>query len=117
MIFKKIFKSWFIGLLVFPVSLMAQNFTVSGTVKDGSNGETMISAMIYTADGNFGTATNVYGYYALEVPKGKHTLLFNYSGFKTLTKEIDVQGNLKLNVEFRRLIFLANYHLIFLVDS
>ena len=99
--FRKIFKSWFLGIVVFPFSLIAQNFTVSGTVKDGSNGETMISAMIYTADGNYGTATNVYGYYALELPAGKHTLLFNYSGFETLTKEIDVSESIKINVELQ----------------
>ena len=98
---KQIFKIWLVGLFLFPLSIFAQNFTVSGTVKDGSNGETMISAMIYTADGNYGTATNVYGYYALELPVGKHTLLFNYSGFETFTKELDVVENTKLNVELK----------------
>ena len=59
---KQIFKCWFTALFLLPISIIAQNFTVSGTVKDGSNGETMISAMVYTDDGNYGTATNVYGY-------------------------------------------------------
>lgn len=99
--FRKILKNCFFGLVILPFSLIAQNFTVSGTVKDGSNGETMISAMIYTADGNYGTATNVYGYYALELPAGNHTLLFNYSGFETFTKELNVVENTKLNVELK----------------
>ena len=98
---KNISNYWLAVLFLMPFSIFAQNFTVSGTVKDGSNGETMISAMIYSADGNYGTATNVYGYYAIELPRGKHTLLFNYSGFTTLTKEVDVQENLKLNVELQ----------------
>ena len=98
---RQAFSSFFIFLFFIPFSLLAQNFTVSGTVKDGANGEDMISAMVYTVDGDYGTATNVYGYYALELPKGKHTLLFSYSGFETFTKEIDVQGSLKLSVELK----------------
>ena len=79
----------FFGLAL-PLFSIAQNFTVSGTVKDGTNGETMISAMIYTEDGKYGAATNVYGYYALQLPKGVHKLIYNFSGYTTVTKEIDV---------------------------
>ena len=92
-------KNWILIALLMPVLAMAQKFNVSGTVKDGANGETMISAMIYTEDGNYGTATNAYGYYTIELPKGTYTLLFNYSGFATLAKTITVESNMKLNVE------------------
>ena len=64
--FKNI-KSWISIALMLPVLAVAQKFNVSGTVKDGANGETMISAMIYTEDGNYGTATNAYGYYSIEL--------------------------------------------------
>ena len=93
--------NWFLLTLFCPIAVLAQNFTVSGTVSDGTNGEAMISAMIYTADGEYGTASNVYGYYSLDLPKGKHTLLFNFSGFSTITKEIDLQERMKLNVELQ----------------
>jgi len=66
-------KIWISIALLLPVLAMAQKFNVSGTVKDGANGETMISAMIYTEDGNYGTATNAYGYYTLELPLGTYT--------------------------------------------
>ena len=92
-------KNWLLFLFLLPLAIFAQNFTVSGTVKDASNGETMISAMIYTADGNYGTATNMYGYYSIELPKGAHTIEFNYSGYQTFSKEIDLQENIKMNVE------------------
>ena len=92
-------KNWLLFLFLLPLAIFAQKFTVSGTVKDASNGETMISAMIYTADGNYGTATNMYGYYSIELPKGIHTIEFNYSGYQTFSKEIDLQENIKMNVE------------------
>ena len=76
---KQNFKNILFLILMFPAILLAQNYTVSGTVKDASNGETMITAMVYTADGNYGTATNVYGYYALQLPKGIHKLIYNYT--------------------------------------
>lgn len=90
----------FFGLAL-PLFSIAQNFTVSGTVKDGTNGETMISAMIYTEDGKYGAATNVYGYYALQLPKGVHKLIYNFSGYTTVTKEIDVQQDMKINIELQ----------------
>lgn len=89
----------FVSLIFLSVVSIAQNFTVSGTVKDNSNGESMISAMVYTSDGNYGAATNVYGFYSLQLPKGKYTLLFNYSGYETVTKEIDLVSDLKIDVE------------------
>ena len=68
---------------------------------DFKNEETMISAMIYTEDGMYGSATNAYGYYAIQLPKGPHKLIFNYSGYSILSKEIDVQGDMKINVELQ----------------
>ena len=87
--------------LLLPLVTLAQNFTVSGTVKDGSNGETMISAMIYTEDGMYGSSTNAYGYYAIQLPQGLHKLIFNYSGYATFSKEINIQEDIKLNVELQ----------------
>lgn len=91
----------FIVALCAPMIMVAQNFSISGTVKDAENGETMIGAMVYTADGLYGTATNAYGYFTLEVPKGTYTILITYSGYSEFSQEIVVEDNVKLNAELK----------------
>lgn len=76
-----------------------QDFTISGTLKDKANGENMIGAIVSTSDGEFGTATNFYGYYSLTLPKGQYTLLFDYGGYATIEKVIDLTEDIKFNLE------------------
>lgn len=81
--------------------LVAQNYTISGTLKEAANGETMIGASVYTTDGNYGTATNFYGYYSLTLPKGVYTIVYEFSGFETIEKTIDLQSDQKINLEMQ----------------
>ena len=58
-------------------SLAQQNYTVSGTVKEKSSGETLTGATI-TCSGKARCrrTTNEYGFYSLSLPKGKYTLRY-----------------------------------------
>ncbi len=98
-IFKYIVLSVF--AFIFSGNLSAQDVTLSGTLKDGINGETIIGARIYTEDGNYGAATNVYGYYSLTLPKGEYNIIFDYSGYKVIEKTMNLTENVKLNLELK----------------
>lgn len=64
-------------------------FTVSGTVRDKKNGETLIGATIRVADNaTLGTTTNEYGFYSLTLPTGNYKLLVDYAGYQE--QEINV---------------------------
>ena len=53
-------------LLSANVMLAQQKFTVSGTIKDKKNGETMIGVTIFPLEiSGVGTACNEYGFYSL----------------------------------------------------
>ena len=80
-------------------SLQAQTgkYTVSGYVKDESNGEVLINATITMQPAGIAVMTNAYGYYSVTLPAGKYTMLVSYSGFKTYQKEIEVNGNSKID--------------------
>ena len=86
--------------LLFTSILFAQeNYTISGIVKDASNGETTFGASVFLKGTNVGSITNEYGFYSITAPKGDYTLIISYVGYKTLKKTITLNKNEKLNFE------------------
>ena len=45
-----------------------------------------------------GTITNAYGYYSLTLPAGSYTLKFNFIGYELIERQVDLQSNIKLDV-------------------
>lgn len=80
-------------------SLSQDQQTISGYVRDGSSGEEMIGATVTINElPGTGTVSNAYGYYSLTLPSGNYTLKYNYIGYETVTKEIDLKSNMKLDI-------------------
>ena len=75
--------------------------TVSGYIKDASNGESLIGVSVYVREIGNGTVTNDYGYYALNLPIGTYTLVFNYIGYQKIEKKVELNADLKLNIELK----------------
>lgn len=93
---------YLIILLLFPLSLFAQNkVTVSGYIKDASNGEALIGATVYVKSITSGTTTNVYGFYSLTLPAGAYNLDFSYIGYTAQSKSLTLTENLRLDVELQ----------------
>lgn len=90
-----------LGALVFLMSTtsFAQNkFTVSGTVKSASNGETIIGATI-TVGANHVTRTNEYGFYSLTLPAGTYPLIVSSVSFTAYSDSLNLQKNAVVNVD------------------
>ena len=65
-------------------------YTVSGTIKDSSSGETLLSTAVRVKElSNVGVYSNEYGFYSLTIPEGNYTLIINPFGF--VKKEIAIQ--------------------------
>ena len=95
-------------LLIAPILLsvfcqisFGQTFTISGNVRDGNTGEDLIGVSIVDAISGSGTTTNVYGFYSLTVPQGKHEFVFSYIGFAADTLKVDLQANLTHTIELK----------------
>jgi hypothetical protein len=71
-------------------------FTISGTIKSKSKGETLIGATIRA--GTAGTASNEYGFYSLILPKGNYTLEFSAIGLQSKTEQVNLDQDIKLNI-------------------
>jgi len=76
-----------------------QKFTLSGYVKDASNGEALMGATIYAKEIQKGTISNTYGFYSLTVDKGTYTVEINFVGYETFRKTIEFTKNQTLNIE------------------
>jgi hypothetical protein len=78
----------FLLLLQVPVILEAQansRLTLSGTIRDRSNGEHLSGATVWIPTLERGTTSNSYGYYALPVPAGTYELEISFVGYGKLS--------------------------------
>ena len=85
-------------LLLLPGILLAQNYTISGYVRDIENGEELIGATIYVTQLKNGTVSNTYGYYSLTLKKGTYDIKVSFLGYETFTKHIELNKSVKFNV-------------------
>lgn len=74
-------------------------YTISGTIKDASNGEELIGVTVRVEGTTLGVATNVYGFYSLTLDKGKYQILYSYIGYDSKTVEVDLTKNTEINIE------------------
>lgn len=73
--------------------------TISGYLKDKTNGEVLIGANVYPAGAAMGTTTNPYGYYSLSLPSGTYQIVYSFVGFKSVIKEINLDESHRLSVD------------------
>ena len=78
------------------ISVFAQNFTVSGYVKDSASSEAIVGATIYEATTNTAVISNEYGFFSLHLNQGAYTLECSSLGAKTQTQDIQVSGNTRV---------------------
>jgi len=82
---------------VFFTPVFAQNkYTISGTVKSASKGETIIGATIVA--GGYATKTNDYGFYSLTLPQGTYNLKVSSISFAPFDEIVAVSNDTTLNV-------------------
>lgn len=86
-------------LLWVKVSTAQEKFTLSGYIKDGKNGESLIGATIQKAGTTQGAMTNEYGFYSITLPKGTHTIIASYIGYNNTSFVIDLEKNTTKNIE------------------
>ncbi len=84
-----------------PFSAQAQTkYTVSGYVKDGSNGESLFSATVQVKETGLGSTSNEYGFYSITLPAGEYNLVFSYLGFESKEVKVDLtKTNQRINIE------------------
>ncbi|GLB48159.1 collagen-binding protein [Neptunitalea sp. Y10] len=78
-----------------------ESYTISGSITDASNGETVYGASIYLEGTTYGVTTNTYGFYSLTAPEGTYKLVISYIGYEQVSQEIVLTADTKLNFEIQ----------------
>ncbi len=98
---KKIYS--IIILLCLSVSLVAQQFTVSGTVRDSQSGVELVGASVSVVGTAVGTFTDAKGHYSISLPKGSYTIEYSYLGYKD--NSVSIQLNYPHILDIRIILF------------
>lgn len=89
-----------LGILLLYLSSNAQNYTVSGYIKDNANGESLIGANIIEQHSLDGTSSNTYGFYSLTLPAADSiSLLYSYVGYQPQIIELPLSKDTTIHIE------------------
>jgi TonB-dependent starch-binding outer membrane protein SusC len=83
-------------LFLFTGTLMAQQFKVTGTVKDSRTGDPLIGASVGVKGTTTGTVTDIDGKYSLSISSSTVILTFSYIGYTP--QDVPVNGQSQINV-------------------
>lgn len=97
-------KKNFLFLFLLNLSVFSQEkYTISGTVYDKNNNETLIGVSLYFPKLNTGITTNEYGFYSVTLPEGTYQVEVGYLGYSSITETIilnqKITKNFKLSEE------------------
>ena len=83
------------------ITLSQEKITLSGTVYDDLNNETLIGVSIYFPGLKAGTSTNEYGFYSITIPNGNYNLQISYLGYATLIENISLSKKTTKNFKLK----------------
>lgn len=72
--------------------------TLAGNVRNATNGEPVIGAIVFTEKGS-GVGTDQFGFYSLTLPKGEHELRVQSVGMESTQRKITLYSDGKLDIE------------------
>lgn len=96
---KQIFGLFSFLLLIGQITVAQTNHTLSGTISDKSNGETLFGASVFLKGTTNGVVTNEYGFYSLTAPKDDYTVVISYLGYTEVNYEITLDKDQKQDFE------------------
>src|SRR6478736_4765 len=87
-------------LMLLPgFTIAQQKFTISGHVKDASNGEVLIGATVLVKEIGNGATTNEYGFYSITLAPGTYNLQYSYIGYTTSVKTFNLDKSTPFDLE------------------
>ncbi|MGD2033837.1 MAG: carboxypeptidase-like regulatory domain-containing protein [Bacteroidales bacterium] len=72
-----------------PVFVLSAQVLVSGKVYDARTNEPIIGANVIASELQKGTISDNEGNYRLDLPQGKHTIVFSFMGYETLNRSVN----------------------------
>ncbi len=93
---------------IFPLSISAQKFTISGYITDSESGEPLIAANVFAPQLAAGAVSNTYGFYSLTLERRDSLrLVFSYIGYQPQDTTVALAANNALHIALQPFIELA----------
>ncbi len=89
-----IYKIFFILLLIIPLEVYTQSFSLRGKIYDKENNTPLSYANIRVAGTTTGTSSNSAGEYELKLPSGEYLLIASFIGYIADTISIELKNNI-----------------------
>lgn len=90
-----------LSILLFAISTISsfsqEKYTISGTISDKKNNETLIGVNVIIKGTKSFAITNEYGFYSLTLPKGDYEISISYISYETIEEKISLNQNIKKN--------------------
>jgi hypothetical protein len=96
---------FFLLVFVFGSTSFAQNYAVSGDVRDHATGESIIGATVLIKNKNSGVVTNSFGFYSITLPAGNYEMELRCVGYETFLAPLKLQSNLHKDFELNPISF------------
>ncbi|MEN8194192.1 MAG: TonB-dependent receptor [Bacteroidota bacterium] len=96
-------------MLMLSSTVLAQNYSVSGTVTSTESGEKLVGANVYVKGTSMGAATDADGNYTIQgIKAGAYSVVCSYIGFETIEESVDLTNNMELNFSLKDYQFSLN---------
>jgi iron complex outermembrane receptor protein len=106
---QNLFNSLLLGLAIFLTFPVFSQFTVSGRITDQSTGEALQGAHVLIDGTSQSSVSGSNGMYFISgLTPGKHTIRVSFVGFKTIEKEIALDGNKILDFAMEQKAILSD---------
>ena len=96
---------FFLLVFVLGSTSFAQNYSVSGDVRDHATGESIIGATVLIKNKNSGVVTNSFGFYSITLPAGNYEMELRCVGYETFVAQLKLQSNLHKDFELNPISF------------
>jgi hypothetical protein len=92
----------FFAFVITAYAQETKKLTISGTVKDAKNGETLIGASVSLIGTKPNTTlSNSYGFYSISAEPGTYKLSVSFTSFQTETIDVVLDKNVVLNINLQ----------------
>jgi hypothetical protein len=85
-------------LSILSIFINAQDIKISGYIKDSTNNEALIGAVIYNTETQKSTDSNNFGYFCISLPANTSTLSFSYVGYQPKQLPFKIIRDTLLNI-------------------
>lgn len=95
-------------ITIYELSASEGNVVISGYIRDKDSKEELAGSRIYFPEHKIGCLANSYGYYSLEIPKGKTSFIVSSVGMLKIKDTLDAQENRVMNFSLDEDTLLLN---------